>query len=308
VLTWNKSGPASVVSGDEDYALDTAKVWKMAFTPRSDEEAAKAITRLVDGTLSDRERPEVEAWASATPDVIRTVALQRQVKHGLAAGGPATPQALLDRVADRLDPSKPVSERRRAIGTARPSTRPGSLGRPSSRWRPAISLGAVAAVAAIVIAVVVVMSGATTPSITTAARLAFVKANEPAPGVSNAHYLDVSYHGVTFPNYKRLNAVATGQLRNRIDGRSALTVFYRLRGGQRLSYTVFSGRPVTVPTAARQTRFQGVPLRVYQTSDGLSVVTLVRHGRTCVLAAPTSKRTVLALAAEPVLVSANSPA
>jgi hypothetical protein len=166
--------------------------------------------------------------------------------------------------------------------------------------------------AAIVIAVVVVTTGTTSPSITTAARLAFVKATEPAPGVSGAHYLDVSYHGVTFPNYKQsLNAVATGQLSNQIDGRPALTVFYKLQGGQRLSYTVFSGRPVNVPAAARRTRFKGVPLRVYRTSDGLSVVTLVRHGRTCVLAAPASKRTVLALAAEPVLAAsagANSAA
>jgi hypothetical protein len=152
-----------------------------------------------------------------------------------------------------------------------------------------------------VIALVVVTTGASTPSVTTAARLAFVPATEPAPGVASDHYLDVSYHGVTFPNYMRLNAVPTGQLRNRIDGRSALTVFYRLKGGQRLSYTVFSGRPVPVPTAARLTLFKGVPLRVYRTSDKLSVVTLVRHGRTCVLAAVTPERTVLGLAAEPVL-------
>jgi hypothetical protein len=163
-----------------------------------------------------------------------------------------------------------------------------------------------------VIAVVVITTGTTSPSITTAARLAFVKATEPAPGVSGAHYLDVSYHGVTFPNYKQsLNAVATGRLSNQIDGRPALTVFYKLQGGQRLSYTVFSGRPVNVPAAARWTRFRGVPLKVYRTSDGLSVVTLVRHGRTCVLAATASKRTVLALAAEPVLAAsagANSAA
>jgi len=159
---------------------------------------------------------------------------------------------------------------------------------------------------AIVVALVIVSSGATTPSITTAARLAFVPATEAAPGVASAHYLDVNYHGVTFPNYKSsLNAVATGQLRNRIDGRPALTVFYRLQGGERMSYTVFSGRPLPLPSAARLTRFRGVPLRVYRTSDKLSVVTLVRHGRTCVLSAPTPKATVLALAAEPVLATSH---
>jgi hypothetical protein len=222
------------------------------------------------------------------------------VKHALATEGPQTPQRLLDAVGDRLGPSKgwsSGSDGRRSIGSGRPGAGRG----PASRWRPAIGVGAIAAVAAIVVAIVVVMTGAATPSVTTAARLAFVPATGPAPGVASAHYLDVSYHGVTFPNYARLNAVATGQLSNRIGGRPALTVFYRLKGGQRLSYTVFSGRPVAVPPAARLTRFEGVPLRVYRTSDGLSVVTLVRHGRTCVLAAQTPNQTVLALAAEPVL-------
>jgi hypothetical protein len=240
----------------------------------------------------------VEAWANASPEVSRAVGTERYVKHALATEGPQTPQRLLDAVSDRLGPSKgrsSASDGRRSIGSA------GAGRGPAPWWRPAIGVGAIAAVAAIVVAVVIVTTGAATPSITTAARLAFVRATEPAPHVASAHYLDVSYHGVTFPNYKRLNAVATGQLSNRIDGRPALTVFYRLKGGQRLSYTVFSGRPVTVPPAARRTLFERVPLRVYRTSDGLSVVTLVRHGRTCVLAAKTPKRTVLALAAEPVL-------
>jgi hypothetical protein len=48
-------------------------------------------------------------------------------------------------------------------------------------------------------------------------------------------------------------------------------------------------------------RYEGVPLRTYRTSEGLSIVTLVRHGRTCVLAARTPQNVVLGLAAEPVL-------
>jgi hypothetical protein len=44
-----------------------------------------------------------------------------------------------------------------------------------------------------------------------------------------------------------------------------------------------------------------VPLRAYRTSKRLSVVTLVSHGRTCVLAARTPQNVVLGPAAEPVL-------
>jgi hypothetical protein len=44
-----------------------------------------------------------------------------------------------------------------------------------------------------------------------------------------------------------------------------------------------------------------VRLRTYRTSAGLSVVTLVRHGRDLLLAARTPQNVVLRLAAEPVL-------
>ena len=169
-------------------------------------------------------------------------------------------------------------------------------------WRPAAVLGAAAVVAAASI-VIALGSGAAAnaPSITAAARLAFAPASSPAPTASSSSYLDVSYGGVTFPNYARLGSVATGRLTNRVGGRPALTVFYRLRNGARLSYTVFSGKPVGLPAAARLVSFDGVPLRVYRTADGLSVVTLVRRGRTCVLAAATPPSVVLGLAAEPVL-------
>ena len=277
----------------------------MTFTPSSDDEAATAITRLVDGTLSDAERREVEAWANATPDVSRAVSAQAHVKYALANEGPPTPQRLLDAVGARYGAAavaeRPAaSKRRRSFGGILP---PASGWAPVSTWRPAIGFGAVAAVAAAaVVAVFVLTSGSSNPSITSAARLAFVPANQPAPAVASSHYLDVSYGGVTFPNYAVLHTVATGKLTNHIGGRSALTVYYRLPGGKTMSYTVFSGQPVPRPRAARQVYYDGVPLHVYRTSDGLSVVTLVRHGRTCVLAAPTPEDTVLALAAEPVLV------
>jgi hypothetical protein len=93
---------------------------------------------------------------------------------------------------------------------------------------------------------------------------------------------------------------ADGARLDRIGGRPALTVFYRLRDGARLSYTVFSGSPVSRPTAAKAVVFEGVPLHSFSTPSGLQVVTLVRFGRTCVLAARTSRDTLLALAAAPV--------
>lgn len=276
----------------------------MAFTPRSDDEAAQAITRLVDGTLGDAERTAVEAWAAASPAISRQVLDQRRIAHELAHGGPAAP----DRLLDAVDRSSRVSGSRASPGSRSATRSPASRDRTRGRspwatgWRPVAALGALAVLAAAIVILATGVSSAS-PSVTAAARLAFVPATEPAPAVSSAAYLDVSYHGVTYPNYAPLHAVATGQLVNRIGGRPALTVFYRLQSGARLSYTVFSGRPVGLPAAAHLVRYEGVPLRVYRTSDGLSVVTLVRHGRTCVLAAATAPAVVLALAAEPVLVA-----
>jgi anti-sigma factor RsiW len=264
----------------------------MAFTPRSDEDAAQAITRLVDGTLSDAERDDVQAWADSSPGVARQVATQRQISEALATAGPAPPVGLVDAVDGRF----------RAAGRSR-RPRSASASRPRAalpgRWWPALALGT-AAVLAVVLAVTIGGPSAS-PNTTDAARLAFVPATGPAPGATSPAYLDASYGGVTFPNYQKLGAVPTGQLVGRIRGRPALTVFYRLPDGARLSYTVFSGHPVALPSAARLVRYEGVPLRTYRTSSGLSVVTLVRNGRTCVLAARTPQTVVLGLAAEPVL-------
>jgi anti-sigma factor RsiW len=265
----------------------------MEFTPRSDEDAAQAITRLVDGRLSDAERDAVEAWASANPDISRQVAAQRQVALQLATAGPAVPERLVTAVHER--------SRSRGRVPSQPDDARGSRAGYAGRWLPIGAIGALAAVAVAIVIAVGSGGSSASPSITSAARLSFVPATQPAPRVSDARFLDVSYGGVTFPNYAKLNVVATGQLVNRIGGRPALTVFYRLSNGARLSYTVFSGQPVPLPAAARLVRYEGVPLRVYRTGDGLSVVTLVRFGRTCVLAAPSTEDSVLALAAEPVL-------
>ncbi len=160
--------------------------------------------------------------------------------------------------------------------------------------------------AAIVIGVVGIGGGSTGPSIPAAAGLAFARSTGPAPAARTAKLLDVSYGGVTYPNYAKFSVPATGTRSDRIGGRPALTVFYRLPSGTRLSYTVFSGTAVSLPHDARTVTFEGVPLREFSTSSGLSVVTLVRYGRTCVLAARVKPDVVLGLAAAPVLARASA--
>jgi hypothetical protein len=220
----------------------------------------------------------------------------RRVADALRSGGPSAPPELLANIRRRVDEAYGPAPARGSARRARPSRR--GLG-----WRPAFAAPGLAAVCAVIAVLVLTLggSGSTGPSIAAAARLAFAPSTGPAPATRNARFLDVSYHGVTFPSYARFSVPPTGVRRDRIGGRPAFTVFYRLSNGARMSYTVFSGRPVALPPGARHVVFQGVHLTTFSTRPGLAGVTLVRFGRTCVLAGPTTHDVLLALAAAPVL-------
>jgi hypothetical protein len=263
----------------------------MQAKPSSEEHEAQAITRLVDGQAA-----EAGDWAQR-PEVRRQVESQRRVSHELRTGGPQVPDRLVRSVQDK------VRERYGADADVAPRRAPASW----LSWRPAVAVAGVAAVcAAIVIGVVGTGGGSSGPSIPAAAELAFAPATGPPPAARTAQLLDVSYGGVTYPNYAKFSVPPTGTRHDTIGGRPALTVFYRLPNGEPLSYTVFAGQAVPRPRAARAVTFEGVPLHVFSTSSGLSVVTLVRYGRTCVLAARVKPDVVLGLAAAPVLAQASA--
>ena len=217
---------------------------------------------------------------------------RRRVADALRTGGPAAPPELLTAIRQRVH---------EAYGPA-PVRRKRS--RPRARvWRPTLAAPGLAAACAVIVVLVLALggSGSGGPSIAAAARLALAPATGAAPATRNAKLLEVSYEGVTYPSYAAFHVPATGVRSDRIGGRPAFTVFYRLRSGAPMSYTVFAGKPVGVPRSARHVVFHGVPLTTYSTRPGLAVVTLVRFGRTCVLAGPTTHDVLLALAAAPVL-------
>lgn len=268
----------------------------MPSKPTPEEHEAIAISRLVDDPSAGAETSDAAAWGDR-PDIRRQVESQRRVSRELRAGGPAAPDRLVRTVQDKV--------RERYGADAEAPRRRGLASRLS--WRPAVAVTAVAALcAAAVIGIVGIGGGGSGPSIPAAAGLAFARSTGPAPAARNAKLLDVSYGGVTYPNYAKFSVPPTGMRTDRIGGRPALTVFYRLPNGTRLSYTVFSGTAVPLPHDARTVTFQGVPLREFSTQSGLSVVTLVRYGRTCVLAARVKPEVVLGLAAAPVLEQAHA--
>jgi hypothetical protein len=259
--------------------------------PTDDEDDARLITQLVDGLLSDADRGAAEALRAARPGVSAEVASQQRVVAELKSSGPAVPdhlvRAVTQRVQARYGPARALSLRARGL----------------RGWRAAIT-GVVAALVVALVVVLVLLGGGSSssgPSIVNAAQLAYAPATGPAPPARSARFLDLSYGGVTFPNYERpFGVLPSGERFDRLGGRPALTVFYRLKNGTRLSYTVFSGKAVPRPSEARAVLYDGVRLHVFLTGSRLAVVTLVRFGRTCVLAAATPKDLVLALAAEPI--------
>jgi hypothetical protein len=216
-----------------------------------------------------------------------------RVANALRTGGPDAPAQLVTSVRARVQ---------EAYGAPAPRAAGRRRVAPASGWRPAFTVPALATVCAAIVVLVIGVggNGSGGPTIPAAARLALATSTGTAPGARNARLLDVSYAGVTYPSYAALHVPPNGVRTDRIGGRPAFTVFYRLRNGARMSYTVFSGKPVALPGNARRVVFEGVPLTTFSTRPGLQVVTLVRFGRTCVLAGPTTRDVLLALAAAPV--------
>lgn len=268
----------------------------MRFRRPAKDQQAVGITRLVDAPPAvDAESNDASAWTDR-PEIRHQIASQRRVAEQLRTGGPEVPGRLVSSVEAKV---------RKAYGPDAGRPRRRLLPR-GSGWGSAVALGGLAAICAAVVIAISVGGGTNGPSIPAAARLAFAPSTGPAPPARSATVLDVSYGGVTYPNYQKFSVPPTGTRNDLIGGRPALTVFYRLPNGTRLSYTVFSGKAVGLPPGAKSVVFEGVPLKTFTTSSGLSVVTLVRYGRTCVLAAKVRPDVVLGLAAAPVLEQANA--
>jgi hypothetical protein len=90
--------------------------------------------------------------------------------------------------------------------------------------------------------------------------------------------------GLSFPDWARaFGFEAVGVRRDSLDGRLATTVFYA-RAGQRVAYTIVSGRALIAGTSMRTTAWDGMRLQSFD-ANGRTVVTWLRNGHTCVLSA-----------------------
>lgn len=256
------------------------------FRPSSTEHEQQTLARLADGSLNETDRVAVEAYVAETPEAQVRLARQRRVASALRAGGPilsSQARAELDALAERR---LPRGSRRQARSV-----------------RPALGIAVVAAVGIAVLTVVLLGGGkgAAAPSITKTALLAYSPPTEAAPRADPIHprLLRATFAGITLPNYEsRFGVRAIGRRTDEFGDRKLLTVYYRLRNGEPMSYSIVSGTALATPRQATLVTFRGVQIRGYS-DHGLGIVTLVRHGRTCVLAGKVGVGTLVALAEAP---------
>jgi hypothetical protein len=242
---------------------------------RIGERARADVAALADGSLPAGRRAEVEAMVRESPELRELLRAQRAALTAIRAAAAPAPAGLRARIDHERSRVTRRGHRRRLVG----------------------GFALAAACAAVILAVVLPAGTPEGPSVAQAASLALRPPTSPAPGQydSQAVLLDRQVDGLHFPRWaSEFGWRATGTRVDRLDGHRAVTVFY-VRGGQRIAYTIVSGRSLPKPGAAAVRR-GGTELRKLDVR-GRSVVTWQRRGHTCVLSgARVDPRVLLALA------------
>jgi anti-sigma factor RsiW len=227
------------------------------------------LSALADGTLDPRRRAEVIAWIESSAELGDRFEDERRAVALLSAA----------RRRDRA----PAGLRERVEASRTRTAQPGT------RWRRS-PLGAAAAMAAaLAVAVILALSlpagSPGTPSIARAAALGALSPMLPAPEPqpAGATRLRIAVGRLHFPNWSAtIGWRAVGERRDRLEGRSVVTVYYA-RHGHTVAYSIVSGPPLPEPqgtsTSGDAYFFQAFPLH------GRAVVTWREAGHTCLLSA-----------------------
>jgi len=168
------------------------------------------------------------------------------------------------------------ADRARAAKSARPR-----------RLRALVPAGGLVA-AAVVAVVLLAGGGATAPSVLATAALATGGPVLPAPteNASNGAVLKASMEGVHFPYWGgSFQWEAVGARDDKIEDRSAKTVYYENPKGVRAAYTILGGDKIDAPSSAHKQTRRGIELWITK-DHGRRIVTWTRAGHTCVLSAP----------------------
>jgi hypothetical protein len=238
------------------------------------------LSAFADGTLPPERRAEVEAWVTASPELLELVERQRRTVAATQALSSEEPPASLVATVD-------------ALGSGRIKRRS------SARWfAPRLALASGLAVVAAVVAAIVLTGGPGGPTVADAARLASKPPTGQAPAAISSTKLSAGVQGVAFPNFARWAGWQTqGVLHGKVDGRDATVVFYR-KDGRRIAYAIVAGSELPEPSEGQVTNRYGVD---YQTLrlNGRLVVTWPRGGHTCVLVGDATRAELVKLASWP---------
>jgi hypothetical protein len=230
---------------------------------------AAELSALADGTIDPARRAAVEARIAGSPELRALYERERGVVARLHEA------RVTDRAPARLRAAIEAQRPRTAVRVRRRAVYGGSLA---------------GAIAAVVLALVLVLPGGTpgAPSVSQAAALALRGVAQPAPAPDPSDprvKLLLRIQDLYFPNWSpALGWRAVGQRTDRINGRTAVTVFYEWRG-TRIAYTILSSPAIAQPRAS-VTVVDGTVLRTLR-MDGRLVVTWRRGSHTCVLSAGT---------------------
>ena len=164
--------------------------------------------------------------------------------------------------------------------------RAGTQRRAPRRWGVFAPVAGV--LAAAVVAIVLVTGGGGAPSVLATAALATKGPVLPAPAEnpSNGAVLSASVEGVPFPYWgESFRWKAVGARDDKIEGRTAKTVYYENAKGLRAAYTILGGDAIDPPSGATKRTDNGITLWV-TVDKGRRVVTWKRGGQSCVMSAP----------------------
>jgi hypothetical protein len=144
---------------------------------------------------------------------------------------------------------------------------------------------------------VIVGSGASGPTLAKASAFTLQPATGPAPSHTFDGTLNLNVDGVPYPYWDDdFGWKATGSRVDKVDGRTATTVFYR-KGKLRVGYTIVTGKSVKLPGSAEKTTRKGTTFHIAPL-HGATVVTWERRGHSCILSGVNvSREKLLKLAA-----------
>jgi hypothetical protein len=283
-----------------------------------DDATRQDLAALADGTLEPEARESLLRRVDASPELADALARQHEALTAIQAteeeAAPDALRAMVEAMAAQAGAEmreaanarsvRAGDDRRGLPGRPAGDDRHGLPGRPAgddrrraprrffARPRAVSFGGALAALAAA--AAVLFSTGASGPSVAEAAQVALAPPRSPAPAVkADEKTLDAAVDGVAYPYWADATGWrAIGSRTDAVGGRAIRTVVYEDADGRRIGYAIAAGSPLSAAGGTRMGAFTVVR------SGDAAVVTWLRDGHTCILAAKgVDARVLLKLAA-----------